>query len=199
MYIPKEFIESDIERIISIANTYAFGMIVTVKEGIPFANHIPLMIDGNEPITIYGHMAISNEQWRHFNENTDVLVIYQGPHAYISPSYYENKGVPTWNYSAVHMYGKASVISDKQRTAKLIEDLSHKYEKGKDNPWQPNYSPAALNGIVGFEIEVERIEAKSKLSQNKPEGDRKKIITSLRNCAGEAESAVAQLMEKNEL
>lgn len=199
MYIPEEFIESDKERIISIANQYAFGVLVSINEGMPFANHLPLMLEENEAFKIYGHMAKSNDQWTHFHDGKDVLVIYQGPHAYISPSNYEGRGVPTWNYSAVHMYGKASVVSENERIAKIVEALSYKYEKNKESPWQPSYHTEALDAIVGFEILVDRIEAKSKLSQNRPEEDRRKIISDMRKAGGEGEAGVAQLMEENEL
>jgi len=199
MHTPNNFIENDKNRIISLANEYAFATLVTVKEGDPFSSHLPLMIEGNETFTILGHMAKSNEQWEHFQSGNDVLVMYQGPHAYISPSNYEEPGVPTWNYSAVHMYGKATLISEEQEVRNLIESLSHKYEKYQNEPWTPKYPDRMIDAIVGFRIKVDRIEAKSKLSQNKPKGDRVNIMTNLRSSGSEGAIGVAKLMEENEL
>ena len=199
MYITTEFTETDTNRIISLANEYAFATLVTVKDGVPFSTHLPLMIEKNETFIIIGHMAKSNKQWKHFKNGSDVLVMYQGPHAYISPSNYEGPGVPTWNYSSIHMYGKATLMTEELEVRNVIETLADKYEKYQSEPWIPKYPERILDAIVGFRIDVNRVEAKSKLSQNRSENDRLNIITNLRSTGSEGAMGVAKLMEENEL
>ena len=198
MYIPKYFKESDQACIIKLVNEYAFATLVTVDEDCPCASHLPLMLENEDRLTIVGHMAKANEQWQHFQSDDEVLVIFQGPHAYISPSNYGSDGVPTWNYASVHMYGVAKLIQDKDRLRAIIESLSHKYEKSQALPWVPDYPNGMLNAIVGFEIEVSRIEAKYKLSQNRSDADRQNIIINLSASSDSSERAIAKLMqEKN--
>ena len=144
-------------------------------------------------------MAKANEQWTHFGNENDVLVIYQGPHTYISPSNYEEPGVPTWNYSAIHMYGKASLVNDELELRGIITSLSRKYERNREIPWVPTYPDKMLGAIVGFKVSVERIEAKSKLSQNRSERDRANIIANLKRSGSEGAIGVAKMMEANEL
>jgi len=172
--------------------------LITVNEGIPSASHLPLLIEDNGKTIIFGHMAKSNEQWKDFQENKEVLVIFQGPHAYISPSVYEGFAVPTWNYIAIHMYGMAKVVR-KEKSKEIISSLTEKYEKAQQSPWHPEYPERMLDAIVGFEIIVNRIEAKFKLSQNRSEDDRKNIIIELNDSGTENEMALAKVMEENAL
>jgi len=199
MYIPKHFEENEKKRIIALATEYAFATLVTSNEGIPMASHLPLMIDESKKLLILGHMAKANEQWHHFKGNNEVLVIFQGPHAYISPSNYESPGVPTWNYASVHMYGVAETFGCESKLRRIIESLTNKYEKSQLAPWTPEYPAKMLGAIIGFEIKVNRIEAKFKLSQNRTEGDRKNIIINLSKSGGEFAKGVATLMGENEL
>ena len=199
MYIPKHFEENDKEKIIELVNEYAFATLVTTNEGVPFASQLPLMIEDKDNLLVLGHMAKANEQWHHFQSNNEVLVIFQGPHAYISPSNYEGYGVPTWNYASVHMYGVAKVFESENKLRKVIESLTNKYEKSQASPWVPEYPDKMLGAITGFEIKVNRIEAKYKLSQNRPEVDRKNIILNLSESGGESAKGVATLMGENEL
>ena len=199
MYIPKVFEEKDKKRIIKLVKKYAFGTLVTCDRGVPFASHLPMMIEDGDELAIYGHMAKENPQWSHFEQDRDVLAIFQGPHAYISPSNYKSPIAPTWNYASVHMYGKCSVIEDEVRLRQIIESLSNKYEECQASPWVPEYPDRLLKAIVGFELVVKRIEAKYKLSQNRPEGDRKTIISNLSASDSDAGRGVAELMKENEL
>jgi len=198
MYIPEAFKEKDKTRIIAVANEFAFASLITVNEGIPSASHLPLLIEDNEKTIIFGHMAKSNEQWKDFQENKEVLVIFQGPHAYISPSVYEGFAVPTWDYIAIHMYGIAKVVR-KEKSKEIISSLTEKYEKAQQSPWHPEYPERMLDAIVGFEIIVNRIEAKFKLSQNRSEDDRKNIIIELNDSGRENNLALAKVMEENVL
>jgi len=201
MYIPKYFEENENKRIIAVANEYAFATVITSNEGVPTASHLPLIIEEkeNQNLIVLGHMAKANEQWHHFKSNNEVLVIFQGPHAYISPSNYEGTGVPTWNYAAVHLYGLAEVFTNENKLRQVIESLTNKYEASQSTPWVPEYPSKMLDAIVGFEIKVNRIEAKFKLSQNRPKGDRNNVIHNLSSSADESVKGVARLMTENEL
>lgn len=198
MYIPSHFEESDQARISELVNEYAFATMVTVKAGLPFASHLPVMAENDDRQTIVGHMARANEQWQHFQANDEVLVMFQGPHAYISPSNYEGDGVPTWNYASVHMYGVARVVDDENRLKDIIESLSHKYERSQASPWVSDYPDKMLKAIVGFEIEINRVEAKYKLSQNRSAVDRQNIITNLSGSSDSSGKAIAKLMQESE-
>lgn len=197
MYIPKQFEETDKNRIIALASEYSFATLVTTNEGVPFASHLPLLIEEHENLLILGHMARANEQCHHFNNNDEVLVIFQGPHAYISPSNYEGAGVPTWNYASVHMYGIAKLFESEDKLKYIIESLTEKHEKAQISPWIPEYPIKMLDAIVGFEIQVNRVEAKYKLSQNRPEIDRQNIVMSLSGSGSESAKGVATLMKEN--
>lgn len=196
MYIPEPFKETDHKRIIDLVKQNAFGILVTHDNGVPYANHLPFLIDDAGPLTVLGHIARDNPQLQHFDQGKDVLAIFAGPHAYISPSNHTPPGVPTWNYTAIHLYGKCNTVDDKKLVT-IIESLAHKYEKDQPSPWIPDYPDRALNRIVGFEIVVERIEAKSKLSQNRSEEDRQRIITNLGNSTVDNERGIARLMQEN--
>lgn len=128
-------------------------------------------------------MAYGNPQWRTFKESQEALVIYQGPHAYVSSSWYSHENVPTWNYQAVHIYGKVEVLSQDE-LKKSLTNMLYKYESHRENPilWgkiPPNLLEAELRGIVGFRIKVQEIQAAYKLSQNRSEDDYKNIIQNL--------------------
>lgn len=196
MYIPQHFAEHDLTRIKALVRDYAFATLVTVEKDLPFASHLPLMLKSDDTLSIIGHMARANEQWQHFQTNNEVLVIFQGPHAYISPSNYEQGGVPTWNYALVHMYGIARLVDDEYRLREIIESLSDKYEQSQSSPWPAEYPDKMLNAIVGFEIEITRLEAKYKLSQNRSENDRQNIIANLSGSDDTLERNIASLMQE---
>ncbi|WP_277584570.1 FMN-binding negative transcriptional regulator [Psychrobacillus antarcticus] len=200
MYIPKYFKVTNIDEIWDFVQTNSFGTIVTTKEGKPIASHLPLGLnkkDGDTYIT--GHMAYGNPQWKTFETCEDVLVMFQGPHAYISSSWYEDENVPTWNYQAVHVYGKASVMEKDE----LIEELTimlEKYEGNRVNPvlWDklsPQLLEKELKGIVGFKIKVGDIQAAYKLSQNRNETDITNIISKLKNEGIPNSKQIAELIE----
>ena len=196
MYIPNSFIEHDKQRILSIAREHGFATLITSRDGVPFASHLPLILDGDDTLIAYGHMAKANEQWQHFASQQEILLMFQGPHAYISPSNYKEAGVPTWNYATVHLYGKASIVEDLDELKNIINTLTHKYEQHQPTPWIPEYSERVLNAVVGFKVEVSRVEAKFKLSQNKSVVDQHSIIHNLRSNGGENQMGVANLMEE---
>ncbi|PFN82872.1 protease [Bacillus sp. AFS076308] len=201
MYIPKYFKVTNVDEIWDFVQKNSFGTIVTTEQGKPIATHLPLVLTKKgDDYYITGHMAFGNPQWRTFETCEDVLVMFQGPNAYISSSWYSHENVPTWNYQAIHMYGKASILEKDE----LIEELTGMleiYEHNRENPvlWDklsPELLENQLEGIVGFKIKVEEIQAAYKLSQNRNETDYISIIDKLQNEGNLNSKQIAELMEK---
>ncbi|MCY8519603.1 FMN-binding negative transcriptional regulator [Bacillus atrophaeus] len=201
MYIPKYYKVTNVDDIWDFVQNNSFGTIVTTAQGKPIATHLPLqLIKEGDTYYITGHIAYGNPQWRTFETCEDVLVMFQGPHAYISSSWYEKENVPTWNYQAVHVYGTASILNEKE----LKHDLTlllQKYEKHRKNPvlWDelsPQLLESQMKGIVGFKMKVGEIQASYKLSQNRNETDYMNIIDQLRNEGNLNSKQMAELMEK---
>jgi transcriptional regulator len=198
MYLPEIFREDDPAILHEIMTRHRFATLVTVHEGAPFATHLPFIIEGE---LLFGHVARANPQWRDLNEDRDVLVIFQGPHAYVSPSWYrELLHVPTWNYVTVHAYGRARLLSsDELRT--LLERLIEVHEAPRAVPWRMSVLPddfvhELLQEIVGFAIRVERLEGKLKLSQNRDPNDRVRVLHALHEDSAPAARATAAWMKR---
>ena len=204
MYIPKHFQEDDISKLHELIQQASFGAMVTLKDGVPLANHFPFILDPQRgPYgTLIGHMARANEQWRTFESVPEALVIFQGPHTYITPSWYDAKlSVPTWNFAAVHAYGKPRIIADEQEMYQLLAKQVQTYESGFEHPWQfdllpDDYVYKMIRGTVGFEIEITRLEGKYKLSQNRPMNDRIHVAAMLKESQDPQNIEVADLMEE---
>lgn len=185
MYLPEQFKEPDTERALALVEANPFGMLVTTVDGEPFVSHLPFLIRREAgSLRLLAHMARTNPQWRHFAETREVLAVFQGPHAYISPNWY---GVPR-------------VIEDEVELEALLEAMTRMHEGKIAAPRQsdpsPEYKAKLLGMLVGFEIEVTDIQAKFKLSQNRPEEDRVRVATSLAASGDEASRGVAQLMRE---
>jgi transcriptional regulator len=177
VYIPKPFEVTDKVEIFAFVEVNAFGQLISNVGGKLFSTHMPFLLS-HDKTKIIGHLALQNPQHTDLN-GQKVLVTLQGPHDYISPSWYASPGVPTWNYQAVHVYGKASVFSSVEKLRTVVEDLTEKYESTFPQPWSPEYNAAKLNAIVGVEITISEIQCKYKLSQNRSAQDRKQVITHL--------------------
>jgi transcriptional regulator len=202
MYIPKYFKVTDMDEVKEFIQANSFGTIVTTKLGKPIATHIPLEFRkiGDE-YYITGHMAYGNPQWKTFETCEDALVMYQGPHAYISSSWYGHENVPTWNYQAVHVYGKPIILEEEELKQDLIM-LLEKYEKHRENPilWDklsPKLLESELKGIVGFKIKVQEVQAAYKLSQNRNEEDYHNIIDQLQKEENLNSHQLAESMKKS--
>ncbi|MFJ9290652.1 FMN-binding negative transcriptional regulator [Bacillus halotolerans] len=201
MYIPKYYKVTNVDDIWDFVQNNSFGTIITTAQGKPIATHLPLqLMKEGDTYYITGHIAYGNPQWRTFETCEDVLVMFQGPHAYISSSWYEKENVPTWNYQAVHVYGTASILNEEELKHDLTM-LLQKYEKNRENPvlWDklsPQLLESQLKGIVGFKMKVEEIQASYKLSQNRNEKDYMNIIDQLRNEGNPNSKQMAELMEK---
>ncbi len=192
---------TNVDEIWDFVQENSFGTIVTTEQGKPIATHLPLqLIKEGDTCYITGHMAYGNPQWRTFETCEEVLVMFQGPHAYISSSWYKQENVPTWNYQAVHVYGKGSIL-EKDELIKALTIMLEKYEQNRENPvlWNklsPELLENQLKGIVGFKVKVEGVQAAYKLSQNRSEADYNNIIDKLRNEGNPNSKQMAELMEK---
>lgn len=191
MYTPKHFAISDHEELLRFVRNNAFGQLTSSCNNRPEASHLPFLVaQGGERLLC--HLARQNPQLNTI-DGQQVLVIFSGPHAYISPRWYTSPGVPTWNYQTVHVYGVARTFTDDERLMSLVNELSEKYEAGADAPWQPEYSPKLLRAIVGVEIEITEMQGTYKLSQNRPQQDRQQVVDAL---TAEGEIAMAQAMQR---
>jgi transcriptional regulator len=201
MYIPKHYIENDKEKLVSFMEANSFAVMVNVVNGLPWGTHLPFVVKEEEGrVMLYTHMARANDQWKAFGNSSEVLIIFQGPHAYISPSLYEKQqNVPTWNYIAAHAYGKPVIISDNKKVIMLLEEMIRTYEKAYLDQWKslaPEYVSKMVKGIVAFGIEVTRLEGKYKLSQNKTVNEQHKIIDTLQQSDDPAARGVAAHMQE---
>jgi transcriptional regulator len=200
MYIPKHFNIDDERTIYDFIEKYSFATLFSQHNGEPFATHLPLILNKSEN-ALYGHFARPNEQWKDA-ENQQVLVIFQGPHSYISPSWYETmKAVPTWNYVSIHVYGKMEIIENQKVIFDSLNDMVKKYESPA-SPYNlsdvdPSFIEGMSKGIVAFRINITKIEAKAKLSQNHPVERQELIIKQLENTSHQDNLQVATLMKKN--
>lgn len=200
MYIPKAFREDDLNTLHNLMREYSFATLITQHEGVPFATHLPFILDAKRGPngTLLGHMARANPQWHDFASEQEVMVIFQGPHAYISPSWYEVElSVPTWNYAVVHAYGIPRLVEEGEELYKLLKILVQTHEAQFENPWPfqlpEDYLQKMIRGIVGFEIEITRIEGKFKMNQNRTESERENVIAALQESSDTL--AVAELMK----
>lgn len=186
-------------EILSFIQRYSFGTIITNIEGIPVATHLPFHAEmREEQLILTSHMAKANKQWQAITEQEN-LVIFSEPHAYISPSNYDSRqSVPTWNYLAVHAYGKATIISDKAAVMTLLESAIKDYEPAYMTQWNElpeTFKYKMANGIVAFEIAVTTLQGKKKLSQNKTEEEKQRIIESLKRSDDTNVSRIGEYME----
>jgi len=177
MYLPDHFTVSDEDEIFSFLDANAFGQLVSIDAGRPYVSHLPFLIASNRKF-LHCHLARQNPQWQQL-EGQRVLITFQGAHDYISPSWYETAGVPTWNYQAVHIYGRCRVFEEAGALAEVVEALSQRYESAFETPWQPQYREAMLKAIVGVEITIDKVQCKYKLSQNRPAADQQGVVDRL--------------------
>lgn len=194
MYVPKHFAATDEGLLWDLVAEHSFGTLLTVLAGEPFASHVPFLLDRDARL-LHCHVARANPQWQHLASSPRVLAVFEGPHGYVSPTWYaEQGGVPTWNYAVVHAHGQAVCIDDLQHKRRHVEELAAKHERGRANAWIPNYDVRRLEGIVGIEIRVAKLEGKLKLSQNRSDADRAGVICALESTGRGDDAALARLM-----
>ena len=202
MYIPRAFEVTDRERLFAFIRANSFGILFSQSNGQPCATHLPFLLetDNGPHGTLRGHFARANPHWQVIEG--EGLVVFSGPHAYISPTWYEAENtVPTWNYTAVHAYGHITLIQDKEELLQLVQDTVHFYEASMPTPWQFDSSHEfyrkMVGGIVGFTIEITRLEGKWKLNQNHPLERQQKVVKALQHSKDQNEQAIAALMAEN--
>jgi transcriptional regulator len=204
VYIPGSFGVEDAETIVAFMRQFDFAAVVTNSASGLTASHVPVVVRGEgADLTITGHLARANEHWKLMDGRAESMVIFSGPHAYISPSWYVSTrpSVPTWNYTVVHAYGRPAARAEAPFLRAVVEELTKRNEAHRDRPWTTDRLPAdsydkMLGAIVGFEMRVERCEAKFKLGQNRPAADRAGAAAGLDAEQSEASAAVAEFMRR---
>ena len=203
MYIPKQFQITDTAWCHALMRAQSFAAMITADDaGVPFATHLPILVDpARGPLgTLRGHVARANPHWRYLSAGRPTLVIFAGAHAYVSPSWYAtHPSVPTWNYVAVHATGTGALVEDPEPVKTLLADLVRTYESSGPTAWSleglpADYLAGMQRGIVAFEIPIERLEGKAKLSQNRDAVDQARTRETLAAADDPLARAVAALM-----
>jgi transcriptional regulator len=207
MYQPPHFREDRLEVQHALIRAHPLGLLVTLGSTGLVANPIPFVLDASAPPygTLKAHLSRANRQWQDFDPAQEALTVFQGPEAYITPSWYaakreHGKVVPTWNYAIVQAYGRMTIIDDPAWLLQQITAMTEVQETARPEPWAVGDAPEAfvaaqLKGIVGIEIEITRIEAKWKVSQNRSDADRLGVTAGLRARQDEASQLMAELVE----
>jgi transcriptional regulator len=203
MYIPKSFSENDLHVLHRFMQEHNFAILVSQMDNELAATHLPLIIDKSrgEYGTLLGHMAKANPQWKTITER-ESLVIFQGPHTYISPSWYETTpSVPTWNYTTVHAYGTPRLVDNPETIKGMLAALVDYHESSFSPAWEmelpDDYLHKMMQAIVAFEIPITRLEGKFKLSQNRSEEDQARVTETLATSLYPPDREVGALMEKS--
>ena len=200
MFVPNSFKFKDKAEKIAFMKQYSFATIITIKDKIPIATQLPFVIDdSSDKLILSSHFAIANEQAKYIEANTS-LIIFTEPHAYISPVHYDKQeSVPTWDYIAVHAYGKAKIAEDEITKIKALEQMIRFYEKDYLQQWESlsyKFKKGMMRGIVAFEIEVTELQGQKKLSQNKTELERERIIEHLEKSENAIEKDLAKYIKR---
>lgn len=202
MYIPEFNRLTDRNEIVDFMKQFSFATIISARNNLPVATPLPFLINIKEDqIILTSHFAKANDQWKDI-ENNPVLIIFSEPHAYISPVNYDKVlNVPTWNYITVHAYGKGKLITESEKVAEILETTIDNYESAYRQQWDnfpEEYKSKMTKGIVAFEIVVTEVKAKKKLSQNRTEEEKQRIIKSLSESEDSNERQIANFMKKEQ-
>lgn len=201
MYIPPSFLETDVSQLHAFMEQHSFATLVSFHAGEPLGSHLPLLVNRETAPygSLIGHMARANPHWQAAADQR-ILAVFHGPHAYISPGWMEDQNVvPTWNYIAVHASGTLRLIPDRDRLLEVLQRTVNRYESNREQPWSmdapdPEFIERLLAAIVGFEIVIDRLEGKWKLSQNHPVERREQVIGGLLETGRTDEQQIAELM-----
>ena len=201
MYIPQKYKNENLAEVKAFLMANSFGILINTTDGKLWATHIPLELDQNEQgkDVLYGHISKANMQWNSFNDGTEVMCIFPGPHSYVSSSWYNFEEVPTWNYIAVHVYGSIRILNDKELWSHL-KKLVDKYEEkipGRVHLEEMSASTLKqVQGVVGFEIEIKDIQAAYKLSQSHDDLNHENVVEKLSEKEDPGSRAIAKEMGK---
>ncbi len=200
MYISKLYREEDLNKILEFLKQNEFAILVTYDGEKPTASHLLMeVVEEGEKLLINGHMSKANPLWKTFEQNPEVLVIFQGPHTYISPTWYNHVNVPTWNYQAIHVYGKPRILTDNVEAKTILSRLVTRNETNASYRLETlpsDFVDKEIKGIVAFQVEATRIEANYKLSQNRNDEDYHSIVQHLGERDDEMSHQVAEAMKR---
>jgi transcriptional regulator len=199
MYIPRLNLMADKAEAVEFMQRFSFATIITAKDSMPVATHLPFLVTiKNDQVVLTSHFAKANEQWKDIEDNK-ILVIFSEPHAYISPKHYDTSlNVPTWNYISVHAYGAGKLITETENVIDILEKTIDNYEAAYRLQWNGlplDYKLKLSKGIVAFEVNVTDLQGKKKLSQNKSEKEKERIITALSKSKDTNEQLIADYMK----
>ncbi len=199
MYIPPDNQMNEQAEIVDFMKRFSFATIITSENNLPIATHLPFLVRvANGKVVLTSHFAKANEQWKSIVDHT-ILVVFNEPHAYISPKLYDKElNVPTWNYLAVHAYGNGRLITETDNAMEVLNATVRNYELGYQEQWQGlplDYKLKMLKGIVAFEIEISDLQAKKKISQNKSEIEKNRIIEALSKSDDSNQRMIADYMK----
>ena len=206
---PPIFKEDRIDVMHDLIKAHSFGTLVGLEDGEISANHLPLILhpEISENGTLRGHISKANPLWKKHDADTNVLIIFQGAHHYISPSWYPSKRehqkvVPTWNYAVVHARGSLKLIEDNDWILAHLNSLTNKHERGYPEPWKVSDAPekyiaGQIKGIVGVEITIKELTGKWKMSQNKNAADKEGVLRGLKGDGDENASTMLDIMKND--
>ena len=205
IYTPKQFSEDDRGRLFRFMRQHSFATLISGAGDEPSIAHVPVLVDEATNL-VRAHVARANPLWRELAPDRKVLLIFHGPHHYISPNWYTtHPSVPTWNYAVVHVSGFPRVIEgqskeDRTKIASMLHELVDENEAQFSRPWKMelpgDYMQRMIDGIVAFEVRVTRVTGKFKLSQNRPPSDRSSVIAALQESGNENAEGVVHLMKE---
>jgi transcriptional regulator len=204
MYVPAAFAQTETSALHDFIDAHDFGLLVSNGPDGLIASHLPFMVDRSkgDQGTLYAHVARANPQWQTITQG-EAMAVFQGPHGYISPSWYKtHPAVPTWNYAAAHVYGRVAFIDDTAKLEAMMHKLVARYESQRPQPWTlagvpQKFIDGMLKGIVGLEMTVTRIDGKWKLSQNRSTTDRRSVIAALGDSEYEGDRTLGAYMQKH--
>jgi transcriptional regulator len=201
MYIPKLYREEDESKILEFLRQNEFATLVTYDGSKPVASHLLMeIVQKGEDLFVNGHMSRANSQWKLFETNPEVLVIFHGPHTYISPTWYNHVNVPTWNYQSVHVYGMPRLITGYNESYALLKRLIDRHESSgtyKMETLPPDFVEKEIKGIMAFQIAVTQVEANYKLSQNRDNESYWNVVSHLEQRTDDLSLGVAEAMKKS--
>lgn len=206
MYLRRTFTVTDRETQLNVIRDAGWGCIFGMKDGVPIASHLPFLVEGEQgQERLDGHMSRANPHWETFANGGAVLVVFQGPHTYVTPSLSEaERTLPTWNYAAVHVYGQPVIVDAPDKVRALIKRLVDFQESRFGLPWRlesldEGWVDGKLRGIVGFQIPIERLETTFRLMQNRSVEDRRRVADALAGSDDTNAQGVAAMMRRHSL
>ncbi|MCK6445121.1 MAG: FMN-binding negative transcriptional regulator [Planctomycetes bacterium] len=199
LYVPAAFRQTDERVLADFVREHGFGLLITARDGQPRVSHLPFFLeDAGSRWTLHAHVARGNDHWR--EGDGPALAVFQGPHHYVSPTWYEEAGtVPTWNYVTVHVRGRVTWLDDFDSKRRVLEQTIDFYESGRPTPWRADFDAEyvrdEMRHIVALRFDVESLDGKWKLNQHHPAARRARTIARLREAGSEDALAIAELME----